>query len=503
MTIKIDIEAIREPLDQNYILVLTTNTKEQKAVQRQLMGVRDVKLHFVTPGCSIGLLRGQFIVVARGNSGTQGDQTISKIATAFLSRPTMPRPRLIAIVGFGWGNPKEIECGDVVATTEIWAVNRLEQIKGVAKRKLVQRLSTLGDVDDAVSRLHSNEVPWTVRTGQLLSAEAYIADSDWRDYLLADFPHAIGGEMEAFSVVGDVGQIPWIIVKGISDHAGEDTNRDLQDAAAAKAAQTFSNLLPQLEDRLLEVREDAATKRVVDALIGDGFTISATDMHGPNHVYLNDVIGPNLLAKLDRYSIDKYEDFPRWLANVLLEICLNAAIHGRSTKSTISFYETSIVLRDDGRPFKLEELVGEHGGAMAFRHLKSMAIDDGLVTVKCEHKSRSGNIYRFSFGEHNARLRNARENCPLRTRELPPGPRLPGVTRYELDPQCEYSYLDVSRTLMTSKHLDILDDLAEFLEAGKGLFIACHNQTDVQMYEDALRRYAGPKLRVFVRSRIG
>lgn len=308
--------------------------------------------------------------------------------------------------------------------------------------------------------------------------------------------------MEAFSVVGNVGQIPWIVVKGISDHAGEDTDRDLQVIAADRAAQTFSDLLPQVEDRILEAREDTGTKRLADALIGDGFTISAADMYGPNHAYLNDVIGPGLLAKLDRYSVDKYEDFPRWLANVLLEICLNAAIHGRSTKSTISFYETSIVLQDDGRPFELDNLIGERGGALAWRHLKKMVIDEGFLTVKYARKGQH-NTYRLSFGTHNARLHYARENCRLRTRELPPGPRPRGVARYEVDPQCEYSYLDVSRTLMSSKHLVTLDDLVEYLKAGKGLFVACHNQADVQMYEGALRRYAGPKLRVFVRSRIG
>lgn len=108
MTIQIDIEAERELLHQNYILVLTTNTKEQKAVRRQLMGVRDVRGRFEALGCDIGLLRGQFVVVARGNSGTQGDQTISTIATAFLSRPTMPQPRLIAIVGLAGEIPETL-----------------------------------------------------------------------------------------------------------------------------------------------------------------------------------------------------------------------------------------------------------------------------------------------------------------------------------------------------------------------------------------------------------
>ena len=92
------------------------------------------------------------------------------------------------------------------------------------------------------------ELDTTVTLGTILSGDAFLASSRIRDELAATWS-ALAIEMEGAAICGVAERfgVPWLIVRALSDRAGEDSSIDFRAfvaTAAAKSARLVRDLLP-------------------------------------------------------------------------------------------------------------------------------------------------------------------------------------------------------------------------------------------------------------------
>jgi hypothetical protein len=495
----IHILSSKAALDNNYVLVLTTNSVERDAVRAILKNDAPAEIGKDNMGARIGRLEGDFYIHLSGKSGAQEKQSIGSLCS-WMTRPPMPTPRFVVVVGFAWGNPTLVNQGDVIVASRIWDISRQSIVSGVRQRRAVPVESSIGSLDDFIHRLSMPEAGWRVLAGTLASAEIYLADSDEHGEVISMLPEALGGEMEAFDLVRDL-EIPWLLVKAVSDFGGHGTDRAIQEQAAQNAARVFPSILSLLihEELLKPPKNDSITNSLTAAIIGQDIRISRP--HGDRNDVVNAMNGHvrRLIDRLSIYSSDIDENgfFPETLAVAVVEIAQNAFLHGNATYVDCSFTETRITLTDDGKLYNPSGLCGERGGAQAWRELDALFLDTGHVRFNQIGKGALGNRYTFTLAMLNAEIRRARGECRVVRSTQGFGP-----IRLTHAIGCETLYYEATETFSFSKRIDDVTDLAELLASGKSLFIACRDQRQVQYYREALSAYAGSKLRIFVASRV-
>lgn len=504
----IDIVTTRQALEGNYVLLLTTNSVERSAVEDVLGNASPAVIYTPTDGCRLARVGDRFVLHVTGTSRAQADRSVGRIVRKLLANRFMPRPVLVVLLGIAWGNPEKVAVGDLVLSTEVWAVNHRRITATETRHRLVQRRSPLPDLEGLLGGLGAPMAGDAFRllTGPVASMETHYAGTKARNGLLAEYPAVLGGEMEAYDLVPDLGDLAWLLIKGISDDAGDAIDRTQQARTARRAAGLLPGLLDLLtsHEMIPAHRNDNAAASLVEAMIGHAIRVSSP-ADGTSNDYLNDVVGPQLLLKLGRYAADADVggQLPRQLADVLLELSQNALRHGKATHATINFYETSVVIADNGRPFEVGDLDGSGGGSLAWRRFEERFVQPGLVRVtRRDQKGANGNIYGFKLAHISEKLRNAKQNCRIGISYGSLGEPNADVRSLQFDAQCEDLYFDVSTTLMTSRRLEIVSELLDILEMGKGVFLACHDQEEVLLYEQSLSRHAGPRLRIFVGSRV-
>lgn len=497
----IDVLTARQELDNNYVLVVTTNSIEKDAVRAVLSSSAPATIRVSNQGSRIGLIGSSFVLCLSGTSGAQEPQSVGRIVRRFLTEQNGPRPSLVVLIGFCWGNPNKVKPGQLIVSTDVWGLNQQRLSPGRSTWKMAQTVSPLNRADwwpEVVNEIEAHEI------GPISSTETYFASTPARDELLAEYPSVLGGEMEAFDLIPDL-HAPWIIVKAISDDAGNEVGRNSQRDAAARAASALPKLIRALSARsvLPRAKEGPTIDLLRSVIIGRGIRLSQP-LGGEYELnsYLNDVIGPQVHAKLTQYASESDPSglLPNALTDVLLELSQNALRHGGARQVTASFLEIRVVLEDDGNEFGLAGLSeSERGGGQAWQKFVTRFLDSGLVRFSHRaSKSKRGNAYVFELTGLSNELRRAKENCSIR---IDAGNQGEATGRYGWllhDPACSSLYLDVSFVRMTSRHLQIVDGLAAMLGEGKGLFVACRNQEEVLWYQQRLKDFAGPKLHIFV-----
>ncbi|MGO4815843.1 hypothetical protein AB4156_40775, partial [Cupriavidus sp. 2MCAB6] len=218
-------------------------------------------------GATLGRIGNRFCLHLTGEAGAQGDKSIGRLAR-YVTGSFLPKPVLVVIVGFAWGNPAKVAPGEVVISREVWAINRVRMTEQGEERLRTPRESPLGDLSDHVERLLERGLTG-VRAGILASCETYFSQDEARDRVLAQYPEVLGGEMEAYDFVADLG-VPWFLIKGISDDAGNGVKRDRQRSAAAAAAGLLLPLIVDLEAQgaIPPPAESRDAERLTDAVIG-------------------------------------------------------------------------------------------------------------------------------------------------------------------------------------------------------------------------------------------
>ena len=123
MSATIHIRNHHKALDENYVLLLTSNKVERAAVNKVLQNVCDADIARNTRGCNIGQLGRRLALHVTGDSGISKELSVGRIATSLLSDPQFPKPILVLLVGFCWGNPAFANVGSVVVSTHVSSLN--------------------------------------------------------------------------------------------------------------------------------------------------------------------------------------------------------------------------------------------------------------------------------------------------------------------------------------------------------------------------------------------
>ncbi|MBY6263582.1 hypothetical protein EI613_16910 [Azospirillum sp. 412522] len=498
----IDILTARAALDKNYILLLTTNSRESDAVRAIIKDIAPAVIRRATRGARIGRLGKQFCIHLNGTSGAQEHCSIGSL-TRWMMRPEMPQPKLVVVVGFAWGNPAHVQAGDVIIASKIHDINRVHMEKGKIKRCVADRVSPLGAITECIPGLPALKSGRKILSGELASAEIYLSDTPTRNSILEQLPEVLGGEMEAFDVVRDLG-VPWLFIKAVSDHGDDEVDRTQQNSAAQAAASLVLPILEALsaEGMLNQERQDVATQRLTEALIGHAIRISRPVGDRDAIVDAMNVEVPRIMQRLLGYMPNDDEHnhlLAETLAVAMVEIAQNAFLHGNASYANCGFNETKVVLSDNGMAYDPRTLSGERGGAKAWSDLNNTFLASDFISFSRQTNKSQGNVYTFKFNKINAEIRQAKSLCTVT--DVPPGSGFMNSS-FAFNPTCEILYYEAREIYTMSKRNSTWAQLDFLLDAGKSLIIACRDQRQVMMYEEALKKFTGPQLRIFVASRI-
>ena len=501
---ELDIYRLRRALDRNYILVLTTNSLERTATGKRLADTAKVAAHIPNDGARLGICEGHLILHLTGTSGAQADKSVGRITRRLLGDQNSPKPKAVILLGISWGDPDITELGSVILSADILAINQLrfdgDEMKYVSIPRASPWHSELEGIAEDVEAVTNKKV----RHGTLASGEQYNGSTKVRTKLLTAHPHLIGGEMEGWDLVPDLGDIPWLQLRGVSDFAENFVGRINREIAVDTAADCLPPLVRTLEGRgLIEpASRGPETTSLLQVLSGNTLEIAAPMDGGTLNYHLNDRIAPALVWRLADYSVGLplSPSLPRVLTNFLLEISQNALRHGRATRTHITFHDKSVVYEDDGQIFDVFSLTGERGGKHALDEITIHFIENGSLAIQRQNAP-SGNRYTFDFLQLSARLREARRSCKIIVGVGQSAASHVHIGDLFYDDNCQALFFDGCEILMSSRLREITDDLREVLESGKQLFIQCADEHEKAKYEDALGEVAGDRLHVFVSPR--
>jgi nucleoside phosphorylase len=505
--ITIDIRHYGPALNNNYVLILTSNSIEKEAVNHIIDKHCAATTGVPDRGCRIGFINDRLTLHISGESGGSRLFSIGRIATNVLKGATVPKPALIILSGFCWGNPQWVHVGDVIISTTIYSLNQQRISPETTSHLVLPYVSELSADDDVLSALRASPTlnHATLISGPVASLETYFGSNDARDRLLKSYPQLVGGEMEGYHFLPDCAGMPWIIVKAVSDAGGDLASREYQADAARHAAEVLPplvTLLPKL-GRLTEPLDTAAALLLADAILGNTVVVTAseTNAHGLND-YLNDVIGPRIDLKLQRHSSDLElgERFPAIFCDLILEVTQNAFRHGNAQRVEISFTETKISIRDDGKFFDINMIEGSRGGARALKAAKEAFVDPGYVTLKLEKPAgRHHNKYVFDLRKVFYLLQEAKHKCWVtivpNTVGAPMGPS--DILQY--DRACTAVYLSASGVRMTSRSLNITEAIRGLVAEGeRRIFVGCRSQAQVIQFQELLSDLPSSQVSIFV-----
>ncbi len=397
---KINLISYGDVLDGSYGLVLTANNIEKDAVNTVLgKGIR-VDVGIKTQGSTISFMEPHILLHITGEPGGSSDKSVGFIARHILSG-ILPKPAFVILNGVCWGNPGRVSVGDVIIATSVASLNhQREHTEGRVYRR--DDIDSKLKVENSLLDDTASGGEFSHHKGVIGSAEIYFSADEPRNALINQHPDLLGGEMEAYGFIANLKDIPWAVVKGVSDDAGDTTNRDPQKLVAARAATLMSALIQELTSKATLPMPTKTPPRsaLIDAIIGDSIIVNSVSDAAHLNDHLNDNIGPSLERRLQRYVSDdaSQQDLHRALLKLILEVIQNALRHGNASRVTLTFYETRIDLVDDGEHFDLRSLAGNRGGAIAWEDFDEYFVRPGMAGVNYKKASeRRGNHYVYSL----------------------------------------------------------------------------------------------------------
>lgn len=476
---KIKLENFQDILEENYFLLVTSNSIEKDAVNRILNPKNKVDLKLQSKGCYIGLIDKSIVVHLSGTSGVASADSISRIVIEFISNGDIPVPKAVLMAGFCWGNPNNTKPGQTIISNTIYSLNS-SVVKGEGrqfKEKIFQ------------SKLANDYLAAECLNGSMASLETLIAGNDFRDEIISQYPTILGGEMEGFGYIPTLisNDVPWLIVKTISDLADSQFNRDAQEDSAESVANYIPHLIKEVSIELEMDDSNDSLEHLKNILKGNTIHIKRTEFTEESlNDFLNDIIGPVVESKLQGYfyALDKSGDstFVRYFCDVILEIAQNSFKHGESKEFEISFHSKAIILQDDGTDFDFSQIEGLRGGATAWKKIKENFIDKAFV---CFSHTKP-NIYKFHLENVKDFLSNLREKCSVRIR---PGTVGAIQSRYQIleyDESCTSVYLEDKHNRMSSRRHSIIEQVRKLLEKDITVYLSVHNEFEAKEYQDAL-----------------
>jgi len=220
---------------------------EEVALLKQHLGVQSVE---TIAGCeyTIGQMHGKEIVLLQSGIG--------KVNAAMSSAILMEKyaPDCVINAGSAGGFHRDLHVGDVVISSEVIHHDmdatafgyEYGQVPGMppafaANEKLVQL------AEEAAQSL----VDVQVLKGLIATGDAFIHTPDQRQAVLERFPNVHAGEMEAVAIAQVASQfnIPFVIIRSLSDIAGDNSGISFAQYLA-KAAENSAQLIMKMVEKL-------------------------------------------------------------------------------------------------------------------------------------------------------------------------------------------------------------------------------------------------------------
>ncbi len=184
-----------------------------------------------------------YLVQSEMGAGTPGGSLITVTeAIAFL------KPSAVIAVGIAFGmDQKKQPIGTILIAKQLVAYNPQKIATHDGVKWVIHRGDQVTSSPTLLDRLNITkqlnvEIWQNVTKGQMLSGETLVDNLEYRGELQAQFPDAVGGEMEGSGIYSAChGKAEWIIVKAVCDHADGQKSQDKHNRQrlAASAAAKF------------------------------------------------------------------------------------------------------------------------------------------------------------------------------------------------------------------------------------------------------------------------
>lgn len=490
----IDIKNYFDALNENYLLVVTSNSIEKNAVNRLISNRQNITVHLSTSGCSIGLLNGMFVIHLTGTSGISTELSASRLVVEFVSRSNIPTPGIVYLVGFCWGNPATTKVGDIVIASTIYSLNYRSISGEETDYKAISYRSSI-DLEFIAKKLNQ-EIP-DLKLGELASLETLLSSTSERDRLLQQLPHLIGGEMEAFGFVPSLKQIPWVVIKSVSDFGCDNFERSNQESSAASSALALPVLNQLLKDN--ELISFSISKHdellLLDCLFGNEIRVLKSKVNSDElNDHLNDEVGVVIERKLEYYLNDNGYDrsFLRYFCDLILEVIQNSLRHSGASFASVKFYPNKIIINDDGNEYPLQNLEGDKGGASSWRRIKTYGLDTNLVSYDFKKKS-----HYFEMTASSKELMDAVKNCTASVIPSTIGSGYGRQLALSYNKECEIIYLKDGNVRMTSRRIILIGEVKRLLDEGKKVYVKVSDTAYAEEYRVALKEYSN-NLRILI-----
>lgn len=239
-----DFERLKDPLANSRVLLLTVTDTERDAVLRAirpLTGQRPERSFIGNIATfDLGIIGRTTLGLAQCSRQGAGGPGGAQATTTEVIRQWQPDLIIMSGICYGlredWTPPQQL--ADVIVATAIHDLDhRIEY--GDRTELLGDRVSTRSAV---VQRLRAASTDWeTARVwfGLLLSSQVLVDSEAYRNRLKAEHSRALGGEMEAqglYAAAADA-DVPWIVVKAVSDWGVHRDQHYRADEAASNAAE--------------------------------------------------------------------------------------------------------------------------------------------------------------------------------------------------------------------------------------------------------------------------
>lgn len=478
-------------LNNEYILLVTSNSKEKESVNKHIVFRESLNIGITTHGSSIGILKYDkhsiFVIHITGTSGYQEQTSISRIISDFLAKTELPKPSLTLLLGICWGNPihpnNKIEIGHILISNNILSINKQHYM---GKDTLYQNSNFTSNISNETCEYLVQD---KVHIGTLASLEALFKSTEKRDSLLSEHPSIIGGEMEAFGIIPSLTNnfIPWLVIKSVSDYGDDDFNRDEQVNVLDQLMNNIHSIIYKLVDLEVIKYNQENTDQMLSILIGKRLKLHRSDFNIETlNDYLSIIISPIIHSKLAYYqSSPKYNKlFINKMCGLILEVIQNSFKHAGADEIVVEFNSTNIIIHGndnfDLNNFESVDTAKRKGGYDNW----------SMVQTYINEKSIS---YTFKKQRHNFTFNNMKNviyeimnNCTVTVKQNTIGSGFKDrVLIY--DDTCKEVYVNLVNIYMMSKIRVLLEEVNELLEKGLSVIIRVDDESYMQNYKNYIQ----------------
>ncbi len=456
-------------LDQNYILIATSNSKEKNAIRSKLKYKKRIQLQPELNVC-VGIIENFFVIHLHGSSGGSTDNSIGKILNYCLLRNMLPKPSIIFLVGFCWGNPRVVELKDTIICTEIESSNQTRFYTNNTEFRS-QNIQSILNMPSYFEEL-LGEYP-TLKNKRLISFDCFLSNTEQRNLLISSRPDIGGGEMEGWAFISSLNPMPWLILKSVSDLGDNSTTREEQEECAHLSANYISVITKHLlKENTISIELFEQRPDFINFLMDNEIKISSSELPSDKYSlndYLNKYIHPLLKAKMDNYDYIQHDsNLVKYFCILILEMIQNSIIHGKSQEISILF-NYNIIKYKDNCSYHDPNISTENdgGGKNAWRYIKKNYVENNIITY--DYKE---NKYQFKF--NNIESLDAISNECKIDYNLPIQP----------SNSCFISLIDLSKYSMGSINPHLIIICKKQLEDGKYIYIKVNNEIHISIFQE-------------------